>query len=56
MGYFVYFFPPTRNQLHAPALKVQTLNHWTAKKVPQIQFLIRILMSGNREEDVSLKK
>lgn len=43
IGYFVYFFPPTRNQTHAPALKVQTLNHWTTKKVPQIQFLIRYL-------------
>ena len=30
---------PTRDQTHAPAVKVRSLNHWTTREVPSCQCL-----------------
>ena len=31
----------TRDRTHAPAVEAQSVNHWTAREVPSLHFLMR---------------
>ena len=35
--------PPTRDRTHVPEVEAWSLNHWTAREIPSVQFLIQPL-------------